>query len=141
MKRTLSFILFSMLVMAGTSFGFGGADQDCMKCHKLSNDDAKEALKDIIPDLKVIDVRPAASKGMWEVALESGGKKGLVYLDIAKKHLISGSVISIKERRNFTQERFDDLNRIDFSKIPLENALVMGSTDAKNKIVVFDDPD
>ncbi len=81
------------------------------------------------------------SKGLWEVYLESGGRKGLIYVDFAKKHFFMGSLISIRERKNLTQERFAELNKIDVSQIPLDNALVLGDRNARIKIISFHDPD
>ena len=77
----------------------------------------------------------------WEVFSESGGKKGLFYVDFSKKYLMLGSMVSIKEKKNLTQERFTELNKIDVSQIPLEDALVMGDQKAKIRIIAFDDPD
>jgi thiol:disulfide interchange protein DsbC len=78
---------------------------------------------------------------MWEVDIDAGGKKGLVYVDFSKKYLVSGSIISIKDKTNLSQDRFTELTRVDVSQIPLDDALVMGEKGAKYKIVVFDDPD
>ncbi len=73
--------------------------------------------------------------------MESRGRKGLIYVDFAKKHFFTGSLISIGERKNLTQERLTELNRIDVSQIPLEDALVLGDPKAKIKVISFSDPD
>ena len=52
-----------------------------------------------------------------------------------------GSLISIRERKNLTQERVAELNKIDVSQIPLDNALVLGDRNARIKIISFHDPD
>ena len=123
------------------SFGFESKGRDCSKCHTLSSPEANELLKNMIPNLKVLDVNPSPVKGFWEVYLESGGKKGLLYVDFLKKHFFSGALISIAEKRNLTQERLAELNRVDVSQIPLNDALVMGDPKARIRIVAFDDPD
>ena len=69
------------------------------------------------------------------------GKKVVVYLDYAGKNLIAGNLFSLQTRTNLTQERLQEINRIDVSQIPLDDALVMGEKDAKYKVIVFDDPD
>jgi thiol:disulfide interchange protein DsbC len=81
------------------------------------------------------------SKGLWEVYGQSGGRKGIFYVDFAKKHAFLGSMISIAEKKNLSQERLSELNKIDVSEIPLQDALVMGNSNAKFKVIVFDDPD
>jgi len=65
----------------------------------------------------------------------------LIYVDFAKKHFFVGSLISIKERKNLTQERFAELNKVDVSQIPLNDALVIGDQKARIKVISFSDPD
>jgi hypothetical protein len=107
----------------------------------LSIDEALILLKDLDPNVKVIAVKAGPVEGLWEVDIESGGKKLAVYVDNSKKYLISGSIIDMKAKRNLTQERLDEINKIDVSQIPLDDALVMGDKEAKYRVIVFDDPE
>lgn len=137
-----AFLLFPI----SNSYGFSAKGQDCSKCHTLSKDEALILLKDLIPNSKILEVRISPVKSMWEVDVEAGGRKGLVYVDFSKNHLVSGAIINIKEKKNLTSIRSEELNKVvlskeDVSKIPLADALVMGDKDAKHKVVVFDDPD
>lgn len=118
-----------------------GAEQECTKCHTLNVEQAADVVRPFAPDVKVLNVLPGPIKGIWEVDFESGGRKSVIYLDYSKKILIAGNLIDTKTKANYSKESFDKLNKIDVSKIPLDNALVMGSKDAKNKIIVFDDPE
>jgi len=140
-KLLLVFSVLFCLISIDYSHGFEKKGQDCSKCHTLSNNEARDLLKDILPDVKIFEIRLSPSKGFWEVFLESGGKKGLIYVDFSKKYLMMGSMISIKERKNLTQERFSELNKIDVSQIPLDDALVMGDPKARIRVIVFHDPD
>jgi len=141
LRVTLFFHLVLFLLFPFTaSFGFEAKGQDCSRCHTLKLEEAKELLKDI-PNIKILEVYPSPVKGFWEVYLESAGKKGLIYVEFSKKYFISGSLFSIREKKNVTQERLTDLNRVDVSQIPLEDALVMGDPKAKIRIIAFDDPD
>jgi thiol:disulfide interchange protein DsbC len=135
------FLILPVLLWAGISHAFETKGQDCSKCHTLTKDEARDLLKEVIPNMKVVEVGPSPTKGSWEIFFESGGKKGLIYLDFSKRYLFSGSLISVKDRRNLTQERFGELNKIDLSQLPLDDALVMGDKTAKYKVIVFDDPD
>ena len=137
----IAFILLICLLPLRRSFAFEKQGQDCIKCHTLSNNEAADLFKDILPGIKVIEIKLSPSKSLWEVFFDSGGKKGLAYIDFSKKYLILGSIISIKERKNLTQERFAEVNKVDVSKIPRDNALLMGEKNAKHKIIVFTDPD
>jgi len=142
MKRiaVILVLLLLLVVPAGYSFGFGSPDQDCSKCHTMSIAEAQALLKEVNPNIKVLEVKVSPMKGLWEVALELGSKK-LVYVDFSKKLFFSGDMISLSEKRNLTQDRLTELNRVDVALVPLADALVMGSKDAKHKIIVFDDPD
>ncbi len=142
MKRLLfTGLVLSWLLPGAYSYGFEKMGQDCSRCHTLSHQEARDLLKDIWPDVKMLDIRLSPSKGFWELSLESGGKKGLIYVDFSKKYLMMGSIISIKERKNLTQERLSELDKVDVSQIPLDDALVMGNPKAKSRVIVFHDPD
>jgi thiol:disulfide interchange protein DsbC len=65
----------------------------------------------------------------------------MVYIDLSKKHIISGSLVTIQGKKNLTQDRLSEINRVNVSQIPLKDALIMGNQNAKHKVVVFDDPD
>ncbi len=139
-KIVLSFILTFLLVPA-YSYSFSEKGQECSKCHKFTSAEASTLLKDLVPNLKVLNVKMAPVKGLWEIVIESNNKKGIAYVDFSKKYFVSGSLIAIKEKKNLTQERFEDINRVDVSQIPLADAIVAGSRTAKHKVIVFTDPD
>jgi len=140
-KLLLVFLMLWFLSPTGDGYSFDTRGQDCSKCHTLSQDEAANLLRDIYPGIKIIDLRVSPSKGFWEILLESGGRRGLAYVDFSKKYLISGRMITIKERRDLTQESFAQLNRMDVSQIPLDDALVMGDQKARIRVIVFHDPE
>jgi thiol:disulfide interchange protein DsbC len=116
-------------------------DHECIKCHIITNDEALNLLKEALPGIKILEIRNAAVKGLWEISVERGGQKGIVYIDFSKNILISGSLLNVKTKTNLTQERLLEINKVDISKIPLDDALVMGDKDAKYRVIVFTDPD
>jgi len=125
-------------------FSFAGV---CFSAEKpseeniLSKDEALNLLKDMIPNLKILEVRTIPVKGLWEVDIEAGGRKGILYIDFSKRYLIQGAVFDTQTKTSITQERLIELNKVDVSQIPLDDALVMGDKDAKHRVIVFDDPD
>ena len=135
-----AFAITTFLV-AHSAYSAETCDHACIKCHQVTSEDVQNLLKGSYPDIKVLDVRPAQVKGLLEVAVESKGQKGVLYLDSSKNYIVSGSIIDIKTKTNFTQERHNEINKVDVSKIPLDDALVMGDKDAKYRVIVFDDPD
>lgn len=116
-------------------------DHQCSKCHKLSNDEASNVLKEVVPDIKVLEVNQSPIKGVWEITAETKGKKNLYYVDYSRKLVIAGQIFNIKTKDNLTQERYIEINKIDISLIPLEDTLILGRKDAKHRVIVFTDPD
>lgn len=90
-----------------------------------------------IPNLTKIDgVQATPVAGLYEVQVGSQ----VFYTDAKGDYLIDGHVIDTKSMRNLTQERVDDLNRIDFASLPLKNAIVWKNGTGARKLVVFSDP-
>lgn len=124
---------------------FSGCEENCEKCHSLSNSEVKLILNKLkAEDAKILKIQMSPIKGLWEVAIESKGQRGLLYVDFSKKYLVSGSIVEVNAAINKTKERLDELNRdkkINPASIPLRDALVMGSNTASKKVIVFTDPD
>ena len=144
--RKFIFIVFVILslttfILIQNSHSAEKMDHDCLKCHKMTNDEATNLLKETIPDAKVIEVRAASVKGLWEIAIEKNGQKGIIYADFSRHFIISGGMFDLKTKANLTQERLGELTKVDVSQIPLDDALVMGKKDAKYRVIVFSDPD
>jgi thiol:disulfide interchange protein DsbC len=139
-KKLIPFLLVA-LFLPGYCFGFESRGQDCSKCHTLTKDEATDLLKSLFPGIRVLEVGISPAKGLWEVFSEVGSRKGIVYIDFSKNYVFSGAIISIKEKKNLTQERFTELNKVDVSQIPLDDAIVMGDPKARIQVIVFDDPD
>ncbi|MEF9426053.1 MAG: hypothetical protein L0956_02355 [Candidatus Mariimomonas ferrooxydans] len=145
MRKLILFLLvvFSIFILSNKNTdALDNKKHECIKCHTLDAEKAKTALKELIPDIKIISVKDGPVTGMWEVGFESGGRKSLLYLDYPLKHVIAGgNVILVKTKVNLTRKSLQEINKVDLSLIPYENALVLGSKDAKLRVVVFDDPD
>ncbi len=113
---------------------------DCRSCHSLSKNEAENILKGLVHE--VLSVEFSDVPGLWVVDVEDQrGRRGPVYIDFSKRYVITGNVLEVATRENLTRRRMIDLNRIDPSRIPLDDALVIGDPAAEKKIVVFTDPD
>ncbi|RJQ41363.1 MAG: hypothetical protein C4550_01770 [Nitrospiraceae bacterium] len=129
------------------AFASGSCDTDCTKCHTISTDEVRNILAKIkAPDAKILKVQMSPVRGLWEVAIDNKGQRGLFYVDFSKKYIVGGnvSIIEVNAAIDKTKERLDALNkdrRINRSLIPLKDALVLGDKKAANKVIVFTDPD
>jgi len=135
------YILSILVSLAITSFVFAHIAQGVETSEQPTVEAAQSLLKESFPDVEVLEVRPAQVKGLFEIVVEQKGQKGIIYIDSSKEYLVSGSILDLKTKTNFTQERFNEINKVDVSKVPLDDALVMGEKDAKYRVIVFDDPE
>ena len=147
MKRILIIGFLFILLLPVTVLAFGGCEEDCMKCHSLSSEEAQQILGKLgAPQAKAMDIKISPVKGLWEVVIEDKGTRGIMYVGFSKRHVVAGPVFEVASGLNKTQESFERVNRdmvqyVDVSKIPLDAALVLGQKDAPLKVAVFTDPD
>jgi len=116
--------------------GCGGGS--CTDCHSLTQAEAEELLGNGVD--KVLGVALAEMPGLWTVDVQKGEAKFPVYVDFSKSYLVAGNIIRIRDKQNVTMVHQAQLNKIDISRIPLEDALLLGSPKAKTKAIVFTDP-
>lgn len=139
------FALFQFPSLSLQAFDQTGCEKDCLKCHTISNQEVREILKSLkAPDAEILKVQPSPMKGLWEISINNKGRQGLFYVDFSKNFVMSGSIIEVKTGKNKTMEQVTKLQesrRVDFSKIPLGQALVMGDAASPHKVAVFTDPD
>ena len=140
MKRIVLMVIFSLLATSAWSMSSDGCGAGvCADCHSLAKVEAKRILDGIVDD--VLDVRLAEVPGMWLVEVEKDQLKLPVYIDFSKNYLVSGSIIRLSDKENVTQEQHARMNKVDISRIPLDDALLLGSAMAKTKVIVFTDPE
>ena len=137
----LFLVLFALLIPCRNLYAFATKGQDCSKCHTLKKDEASSILKDFDQNIKVLTVATSQVGYLWEISYESKGKKGIVYIDMPKKHIFSGTLLSIRGKENLTEDSLSKLKKVNVSQIPLKDALILGSKGAKHRIIVFDDPE
>lgn len=149
-------VLFVILTVQCLAFGQqsdGCGAGKCSDCHSLSEQEAAKLIKGID---RILKVEFAEVPGMWVVEAEKDGNKFPLYIDFSKAYLFAGNVIRLADGLDVTQQRLNRLNggqqpavkpapqppsKIDFSRIPLSDAVVLGKTDAPIKVAVFTDPE
>ncbi len=131
---------FSVSAWAFGASAKGCSADECGACHTLTREEARTLLKDLVHE--VLRVEPSPVPGLWVADIEDRrGRRGPIYIDFSKRFVISGTVLELATRRDLARERAVELNRIDPSIIPLDDAVVMGDPKAPYRIVVFTDPD
>jgi thiol:disulfide interchange protein DsbC len=96
------------------------------------------------PDAKILNIQMSPVKGLWEVTIENKGQFEMFYVDFSKTYLIPGPIIDLNTGVDKSREQLTELEkkrRIDLSRIPLEDALLVGEKEATVRVIVFTDPD
>lgn len=133
-KYPVFLILITLLIplKAAAFEGPPGCSMDCSSCHSLSEKEASELLK--IDNVKISD---SPAKGIWQVDGTQDGRNVRVYMDYAKKNvLLINQFIPVE-----SIGKPPELKKLDLNEIPLSGTIRVGDKKAKNKVIVFDDPD
>lgn len=128
-------VLFGLILLpltASTFEGPPGCGKDCSTCHTLTQKEAEDMLK--IKDAKISD---APAKGIWQVDGVYNGNPVRVHIDFAKTHLLL--IKDFIPIENIGKQ--PEMKKVDLKDIPLTGTLLVGNKKAKNKFIVFDDPD
>jgi thiol:disulfide interchange protein DsbC len=126
------------------AFSASGCDGDCNKCHSITNEDVTGMLKKMNSNAKIVGIKMSPVKGLWEITVDDTGRRGLFYTDFTKKFFVAGPIVAFDDSSNRTRESVyntQNNRKVDVSRIPLGNALVLGSASAHKKVIVFTDPD
>ena len=135
-KRILIMVVLILLPVSSFAFPVKKGDKACTDCHKLDKKDAEAIIKKVAPTGTVAEIKMSPVKGVWMIEVDAGeGKKGTLYMDFSKKYLMA-QIIPVESIGKQPPAR-----KVEVSKIPLDDAIVLGATTATKKVIVFTDPD
>lgn len=136
-------ILVFVFAISAEAFTDGACDADCKKCHTLTAKEADGILKGLnMKNAKILDIRLAPVRSLWELSIEENGNRGLLYIDFSKKFLVSGRIVELSTKEDKTEASVFRIQKsVDTSKIKLNHNLVIGNKNAKKKLIIFTDPD
>jgi len=97
----------------------------------------KQALESRYPGTRVLQVKPSAMPGLYEVYLGSE----LVYADASGDYLVGGPLVDTQTHQNLTEARLNDYGKVDFKTLPLERAIKVVKGNGSRQFAVFSDPD
>jgi len=98
----------------------------------------KKAVESAYPKFKVEKVTKTPYVGLYEVFM--GGQ--IIYTDEKMSFLIAeGRLVDPKTKKDLTGERLEELTKIDFSTLPLNQAIKVVKGNGSRKLVVFSDVD
>ncbi|HEY3326997.1 MAG TPA: DsbC family protein [Novimethylophilus sp.] len=98
----------------------------------------RKALQAIYPKAKVESVSKTPYPGLYEVFVEGQ----IFYSDDNFTYFIAeGRLIDARTRKDLTASRMDELTKVDFDALPLEQAIKVVRGNGNRKVAVFSDPD
>lgn len=124
---TLLVVLASSIVLFGCN-GTSGKSADQIKA---------ELTKEIPGITKIDEVNKSPINGVYEVVV---GRK-IFYTTADGKYLFFGNIIDPVTKKSITEERTQQLSKVDWSKLPLDLAIKEVNGTGERKIAVFSDPD
>ncbi|HEY3849751.1 MAG TPA: DsbC family protein [Steroidobacteraceae bacterium] len=90
------------------------------------------------PEYAIDSIRPSAVAGVLEVLF---GGNHIIYSDTAGEHVFNGHLFDVAAHRDLTDERLEEVTRIDVGQLPLADSFSVVRGNGKREIYLFEDPD
>jgi thiol:disulfide interchange protein DsbC len=99
--------------------------------------DMQKLLQSRLPDVQIEQVLPStALPGMYDVITTSD----VLYVDASLQHVVVGRVYQSDSGDNLSRQRWDALHAVDFSSLPLQQAIHWTHGKGRRRLAVFADP-
>lgn len=89
------------------------------------------------PATEFRDIRATPMAGIYEVTMG----RNVAYVGSDARHFLFGHLYDMQTQRDLTAERLEQARRIDFTSLPLADAIQTVRGDGARRLVVFSDPD
>jgi len=120
-------LLLSLLMLSSVSFAITAQLSAAIK----------QSLKGTLPKVTVDSISDTPIKNIYQVV---AGKK-VFYVDASARYLFVGNVIDLATQNNLTQQKVEELAKVDWNTLPLNMAVRSVNGDGKRRIAIFTDPD
>ncbi len=99
--------------------------------------DIENTIRKANRDLSIKDIQPTPIPGIYE--LQVGDR--LFYIEKTGHYLIAGGhIFDTQSKQDLTAARIEEINKVDWSHLPLDKAIVSGNPKGK-EVAIFTDPD
>jgi thiol:disulfide interchange protein DsbC len=123
-------------LVAALAFSVGLGLAGTAQAQTTDYPDVRQKLEATFTDITIDEIRPTPFPGLLEVRIGNE----LVYVNPEVDFLMQGSLVDINERIDLTSQRKEELNKVDFSQLPLDKAIKTVKGDGSRQLVVFEDP-
>jgi thiol:disulfide interchange protein DsbC len=93
---------------------------------KVNTAQVEKALSGILGNAKVVSVSDSPVQGLYEVIIETGGRKVPIYVDCNLKYLVNGEIIDVNKKVSLTRERLQQLQSQANSEKETKLAKILG---------------
>lgn len=97
----------------------------------------KAKLTATYPATEFRDLRATAMAGIYEVSMG----RNVAYVGSDARYFLFGHLYDMQTQKDLTAERLEQARRIDFTSLPLGDAIQTVRGDGARRLVVFSDPD
>ena len=94
-------------------------------------------LRKLYPATNIKEIRSTPMAGIYEVVMG----QNIAYVEESGRFFLFGHLFDMKEQRDLSEERMTAARQMDFSALPLKDAVVIVKGNGKRKMAVFSDPD
>jgi len=129
MKKTVS-IASLLMILASTAH----ADTNSLN---LDIEQVRTNLKAKYPSTTVTSITKATMGDLYEVVMG----KNIAYVDKETKYIMFGHIFDMTTQQDMSQARLDEINKVDFAKLPFDKAIKVKKGKGTRKFAVFTDPD
>lgn len=102
----------------------------------VSTEQVRKGFEERFPGLGISEVSSTPFPGLFEIRIGTD----LLYVDGEVNYVLQGSLIDAKSRSDLTAQRIAKLSEVDFSSLPLKDAIEQVRGDGSRRIAVFEDP-
>jgi thiol:disulfide interchange protein DsbC len=95
----------------------------------------KRLVEQRIPGMEVRSIARTDILGLYEVLADDR----IVYVDPKVNYLFMGSIYDMGSKQNLTEDRYRQLNRVDYASLPFDRAFKRVKGDGSRRIALFSD--
>jgi thiol:disulfide interchange protein DsbC len=103
-----------------------------------AEDALRTSLSERFPQFKIHSIRKLDKLDLFEVVSDANR---IFYIDRDGGFALTGDLFDLNAKTNLTEQRRDELNTVDFARLPLDKAVVRVRGDGARKLAIFADPD
>jgi thiol:disulfide interchange protein DsbC len=107
-------------------------------CAYAGEAEIRKTLTDSAPQIKIVSIAKSPYAGLYQVVTEG---YNIFYTDEKGEIGFFGKLVDLKNRQDITEQEKDKISYIDFSKLPLDKAIVRVKGNGSRKLALFSDPE